>query len=87
MSIDHEAAKNVCNARLAQDMHPSSSDRNIALAYLDLSAQLAAERARVDMLVTLQNMVLEGLRDRSEYQWAYAIEKQIKAILEGRDHA
>ena len=48
--IDHEAAKNVCHARLAQGMHPSSSDRNIARAYLDSQRQLAAERARVEAL-------------------------------------
>lgn len=48
--IDHEAAKNVCHARLAQGMHPSSSDHNIARALIDLHAQLAAERARVEAL-------------------------------------
>ena len=50
IQIDHETAKNVCHARLAQGMHPSSSDRNIARALIDLHAQLAAERARVESL-------------------------------------
>lgn len=79
MSIDHEAAKNVCHARLAQDMHPSSSDRNIALAYLDLSAQLTAERARVEALCDV-------IHDANGVAYPFGdMQKKMDTILEGRD--
>lgn len=94
--INHEAAKNVCNARLAQDMHPSSSDRNIARAYLDLSAQLAAERARVQALARLVPLAFTTgrtfgmnkyeLGEHSAFSFYESdFPKELAAILEGRD--
>ena len=77
--INHEAAKNVCHARLAHDMHPSSSDRNIALAYLDISAQLAAERERVQALC-------EVIYDANGVAYPFEdMQNKMTAILEGRD--
>lgn len=95
--IDHEAAKNVCHARLAQDMHPSSSDRNIARAYLDLDAQLAAERARVQKLAGLvESAYQQGYEACSKNSvsptelWPHTYnssdtKEQLATILEGRN--
>lgn len=77
--IDHEAAKDVCHARLAQGMHPSSSDRNITRALIDLHAQLAAERARVEALAGF----VCGLNIEN-YSEAM---KGVKVILEYNAHA
>jgi ATP-dependent Lon protease len=60
--IDHEAAKRVCEARLYERMHPSSADANIARAYLDLSAQLEAERERL-IEVETENAALRARKE------------------------
>jgi hypothetical protein len=85
MSIDHEAAKTVCHARLAQDMHPSTSDRNIALTLIDLHEQLSAERARVDALAELVKDLARQQREDFHRMDYYEITVQeLARIMEGR---
>jgi hypothetical protein len=61
--IDHEAAKRVCEARLHEQMHPSRADENISRAYLDLSAQLEADRERLIELEQENTALLARLEE------------------------
>lgn len=79
--INHEAAKEIAKLRMDGFYPQSNASRLISEAYLDLDAQLTAERARVEALCDL-------IHDANGAAYPFGdMQVKMTAILEGRDHA
>lgn len=82
-NINHEAALEYAQANNTLDQWPVI--RNLSGAYLDLDAQLEAERQRVDRLAELVESCAE-LTKLSRPKVSQAITEALTAIMEGRDN-